>query len=142
MKKTHIKWWTSKDIHHFWCEQYKIYTKRDYQNHGFLGHELHMLKEADKDFGTYAVLLGIVNAIKDGCLSINNFSENLIDYIPDGSEIYHKVRFFIDTQGGAKEKGQLLEYQMLQGKWTKYPADIKRMQEILADLLEWTQQNV
>ena len=112
---TNFDAYTVKDIRDFWSSEFLKEHQTEYASRGFVGNELHLLKQVIEEYGVYATLLAISNGIRSGEIAIKYFVDSISDYLP--STQYAKYVFLIRMNNNDKAKNLLNKLLFLESKW-------------------------
>ena len=124
----------SLDVREYWCFLWKEKHNEIYYPHGYGGNEVHLLKEKIDEYGIFAVLTALEEAVKRK-MSIKMFCEAFFSYllnVPD-----HRIHFFVSKFGGNEQKELYKQYLLLDSRWIKNAGDSKRVDELYNKLKEW-----
>lgn len=124
--------YTAKDLYDFWCNEFLNENQSEYTSRGFIGNELHLLKQILEECDIYAILLAISSGIKAGEIAIKYFVESLSEYLP--STQYAKYVFLVKESNNLKAKELLDRLLFLECKWIPSGDDNAKKNSIIDEL--------
>ena len=126
----------SKDLYNLFGSLYKERHSVDYKGVGFIGNEMHKLKNSIEEFGSAHVACAILNCINrnDRTVSVPYFTAGIRYYmVPDNPEVYWAIKRY----GTSKMKKLWREYMFLDSVWLPTSTKRKRLREVIKELREW-----
>jgi hypothetical protein len=136
MKQIALNSLNAKDLYNLFSTLYKEKHKFDYQGVGFIGNEMHKLKNSLEEYGSAHVACAILNCINrnDKTVSIPYFTAGVKYYmVPDNPEIYWSIKKY----GTPKMKKLWREYMFLDSIWLPTATKRQRLKEVIKELREW-----
>ena len=131
-----IEEYNAKDLYELFCTLYEEKHKRAYTGVGFIGNEMHVLKNALQEHGSSQLVCATLNCISNNDIMVNvpyfiaGIRHYLISYNP---HIYWAVKRY-----STDEIRQLWrEFLFLDATWLPSASQRQRYKEVLAELTEW-----
>ena len=136
MKQIALDNLNAKDLYKLFSALYKEKHGVDYSGVGFIGNEMHKLRNSIDEHGSVHVACAILNCINrnDRKVSVPYFIAGIRYYmIPDNPEIYWSIKRY----GNPKMKKLWREYMFLDSAWLPTASKRKRLKEVIKELREW-----
>lgn len=129
----------SVDLRDYWCAEYNNRHQEPYQTHGYIGNELHLLKQLfEQQYDVYIVLLAINNAVKNKEISIKWFVESFDFYFRDS--VNAKIEFYVLKYGEDEQKQIWNEIGLSDAMWLKTSFNIKEKRKLIEQLENWVKE--
>ena len=136
MKQIALDNLNAKDLYKLFSALYKEKHGVDYSGVGFIGNEMHKLRNSIDEHGSAHVACAILNCINRNArkVSVPYFIAGIRYYmIPDNPEIYWSIKRY----GNPKMKKLWREYMFLDSAWLPTASKRKRLKEVIKELREW-----
>jgi hypothetical protein len=136
MKQITLDNLNAKDLYNLFSTLYKEKHGVDYEGVGFIGNEMHKLKNSIEEHGSAHVACAILNCINrnDRTVSVPYFTAGARYYmVPDNPEIYWSIKRY----GTPKMKKLWREYMFLDSVWLPTATKRQRLKEVIKQLREW-----
>ena len=128
--------YNAKDLYDLFCSLYEEKHGAVYTGSGFIGNELHVLKNALQEHGSVQLVCATLNCITNNDRTVNvpyfiaGIRHYLISYNP---YIYWAVKRYSTNEIIKLWK----EFLFLDATWLPSASQRRRYKEVLADLMEW-----
>ena len=128
--------YNAKDLYNLFCELYQEKHHVSYTGAGFIGNELHVLKQAIHDHGSIQLLCATLNCISNNDRTVNvpYFIAGIRHYLVS----YNPYIYWAVKRSGTNEIKKLWkEFLFLDATWLPSASQRRRYKDVLADLTEW-----
>ena len=128
--------YNAKDIFNIFTTLYADKFGREYIVARFIGHEMHLIKEALNEHGAYKMACAVYNGVRanDRSVNIPYVMAGLRYYIPSTSA---KIYWFVHTEGDKNIKQKWKRKELLGATWLPSAPQYQQLQELTNDLREW-----
>ena len=128
--------YNAKDIFTIFSTLYNDKFGHDYVVARFIGHEMHLIKEALTEYGGYKIACAVYNGIRANDRSVNvpYIMAGLRYYIPSTSA---KIYWFIHTDGTTDMKKKWKRGEILGATWLPSATQHIQLKEISDELRTW-----
>lgn len=130
-----IEEYTSKDLHRFWEEKFKVKHKSDYFVRSFIGKELSSLKSLLDNYDVFTIMLAMIVAIEEGSKDICFFAKDFKRFAPNSS--HPDIDFFVKEYGSEKQRQLLMELRLEDSKWFPTSNDLIQKRSLEEILRNW-----
>ena len=136
MATKHVDDYNAKDLYDLFCLLYEEKYQISYTGAGFIGNELHVLKNALQEYGSSQLVCATLNCISNNDRTVNvpyfiaGIRHYLISYNP---YVYWAVKRYSTNEIIKLWK----EFLFLDATWLPSASQRRRYKEVLAELMEW-----
>ena len=129
--------YNAKDIFSIFTSLYEDKFHAEYLISGFIGHEMHLLKEAIVEHSPYDVACAVFNGVRsnDRTVNIPYIVAGLRYYIPTSSS---RVYWYVHTEGTKEIKQKWKQCELLGATWLPSATQNQRLKQLSNDLRKWT----